>query len=119
MCKCNKGMRNSNGSQMRPPTQGDNVVAIYSNPSQLETIRVFDSIDKPTRYLGMARHGYPISVPAKLLNIPRVDGSMFVLPENFTPEPPPFSAAGQPIKKPKKVKVEVAPDEDMQGVPSN
>ena len=84
---------------------GDNVIAIYSNPSQLETIRVFDSIESPTRYLGLARHGYPVSIPRKLLNIPRGDGSTFVLPENFAPEMPQFTVSEKIATKPKKVKV--------------
>ena len=116
MCKC-KGNRNANGTQMRPSTTTDNVIAIYSNPSQLETIRVFDSIEEPTRYLGMARHGYPVSVPRKLLNVPRSDGSMFVLPEEFTPEMQPFSATEKTVKKHKKVKA--IEDEDLQGILSN
>lgn len=119
MCKCNKGMRNANGSQMRSPTMTDNVIAIYSNPSQIETIRLFDSLEKPTRFLGLARHGYPVSIPRSLLNVPRADGSMFVLPEEFTPEMQSFNATEKTSKKPKKAKAEVAPDEDLQGISPN
>jgi hypothetical protein len=105
MCKCNKGMRNANGSQINPLATGDRVVAIYNNPSQLETIRIFDQVDNPTRYLGLARHGYPVSVPRSLLNVPRSDGSMFVLPEDFTPDMPQFAVSEKVATKPKRVKV--------------
>lgn len=82
MCKCNSGKRNHNGSQMRT-AQTDNVIALYYKPGQVTPMKVFDNVDNPSRFLGTAKHGYPINVPRALLDVERSDGSKFLLPEHF------------------------------------
>jgi len=87
MCNCAKGKKQASGVTLQRAIQtsnGTNWVNVrYYNPSATTPIRVFDFVESPTKFVGLAQHGSYLSVPPYAVDIDRSDGSRFVLPENF------------------------------------
>lgn len=94
-----KGKKQASGATIQRSTQatasGTNWVSVrYYNPVATSPIRVFDFVDAPTKYIGMAQHGTYLNVPPYAVDIDRSDGSRFVLPENFY-EPTSFAVMAE------------------------
>jgi hypothetical protein len=109
MCNCMKGKRQPSGVAIQRAAQssnGTNWVSVrYYNPVATSPIRVFDFVDAPTKFIGLAQHGSYLNVPPYAVDIDRSDGSRFVLPENFY-EPMSFAVMVEPEiaeEKPAKV----------------
>lgn len=87
MCGCTKGKNRASGANIQRAAQssnGTNWVSVrYYNPVATSPIKIFDFVDAPTKYIGMAQHGTYLNVPPYAVDVDRSDGSRFVLPENF------------------------------------
>lgn len=101
MCACSKGKkqantsvnarsfavtRSSGGTMNNTATANQNWILVrYYNPSAVTPIRVYDFMETPRNYLGKVTHGSYLNAPPEAVGFERLDGSMFVLPENFEP----------------------------------